>query len=378
MKFRALQIAGLFSTCCWLAACGSKEKFDPADGAPPAAKVQELQDPNIIQVDKPAAFPTVAALKYDERPALNVTGVIAPDVSRTIPVISLASGRVVGIYAQLGDDVKKGQLLLRVQSADLSVAYSDYGKAKADEELARAQLTRAQLLLDRGAIARREVEIAQDAEQKAKVDLKTAITHITILGGDPEKAMAILDVHAPASGTIVEQNVTQSAGVKTLDNSPSLFTIADLSRVWVLCDVYEDDLPGVRLGDSADIKLNGYPDQTFHARVINIGRVLDPNTRTAKVRLDLSNPGMIRSGMFVTATFYGHRNEPVATVPVTAILHLHDRDWVFVPAGDRAFRRTEVVGGGLARNGLQIVQKGISPGQEVVNNALQLSSESGQ
>jgi cobalt-zinc-cadmium efflux system membrane fusion protein len=378
MKSRTLQLAGLTAMLGFLAACGSKQKFNPADGAPPAAKVEELQDPNIVRVGNPAAFPVATALQYDERPTLNVNGVIAPDVSRTIPVVSLASGRVVGIYAQLGDDVTKGQLLLRVQSADLASAYSDYGKAEADEQLARAQLARAQILLDRGAIARRDVEIAQDAEQKAEVDLQTAAAHINVLGGNPGKSAVILDVHSPASGTIVEQNVTQSAGVKTLDNSPNLFTIADLSRVWVLCDVYEDDLPSVRLGDYADIKLNGYPEKTFHARVINIGRVLDPNTRTAKVRLELANPGMIRSGMFVTATFYGLSKHPVATVPVTSILHLHDRDWVFTPAGDGAFRRVEVVGGGLARNGLQIVQKGVSPGQQVVKNALQLSSESEQ
>lgn len=378
MRSRNFQSAGLFLVFCFLSACGSNEKFDPAAGAPPAAKVEELQDPNVVQVSNPSAFPVVGASKYEQRPTLNVNGVIAPDVSRTIPVVSLASGRVVGIYAQLGDDVKKGQLLLRVQSSDLSTAYSDYGKAKADEELAHAQLSRAQLLLEKGAVARRDVEIAQDAEQKAKVDVQTAAAHIKILGGDPGTTATILDVRSPATGTIVEQNVTQSAGVKTLDNSPNLFTIADLSRVWVLCDVYEDDLQSVRLGDYADIKLNGYPDRIFHARVINIGRVLDPNTRTAKVRLDLANPGMIRSGMFLTATFYGLSREPVATVPVTAILHLHDRDWVFVPVGERAFRRTEVVGAGLARNGSQIIEKGISPGQQVVNNALQLSSESQQ
>jgi cobalt-zinc-cadmium efflux system membrane fusion protein len=378
MMPRAIVGTSVLVLCGALGACHSEEKFDPAAGAPPVVKVEEVQDPNLLKVDHPEHFPLVPATACKEKPALNVTGVIAPDVSRTIPVISLASGRVIGIYAQLGDDVKAGQLLMRIQSSDIAGALADFAKAKADEQLIRSQLNRSQLLYDRGALAAKDLEMAKDAEQKAKVDLQTASEHVRILGADPERGGATVELRAPVSGTIVEQNVTNAAGVKTLDNSPNLFTIADLSRVWVLCDVYENDLGAVRIGDTADIRLNAYSDKVFHARVSNIGRVLDPNTRTAKVRLEVANPGLMRAGMFLTATFYGLSTEIATAVPTTAILHLHDRDWVFVPSGNGEFRRTEVVAGNQEPDGLQMLQAGLSPGQRVVQNALQLTSAAQQ
>jgi cobalt-zinc-cadmium efflux system membrane fusion protein len=378
MMQRVVVATNVLVLCVALGGCHSEEKFDPAAGAPPAVKVEEVQDPNLLKVDHPEHFPLVGATSCKERPVLNVTGVIAPDVSRTIPVISLASGRVIGIYAQLGDDVKAGQLLMRIQSSDISGARADLAKAKADEELIRSQLNRSQLLYDKGALAAKDLELAKEAEQKAKVDLQTTSEHVRILGADPERGGAAVEIRAPGSGTIIEQNVTNAAGVKTLDNSPNLFTIADLSRVWVLCDVYENDLGAVHVGDTADITLNAYPGKVFHARVSNIGRVLDPNTRTAKVRLEMANPGLMRAGMFLTATFYGLSTETGAAVPLTAILHLHDRDWVFVPAGDGQFRRTEVVAGDQEPDGLQMVQAGLSPGQRVVLNALQLTSAAQQ
>jgi membrane fusion protein, heavy metal efflux system len=133
----------------------------------------------------------------------------------------------------------------------------------------------------------------------------------------------------------------------------------------------------VRLGDSADVRLNAYPDQMFRGRIANIGKVLDPNIRTAKVRIELQNPGIMRTGMFVTATFYGQHGRVYPTVPSGAVLHLHDRDWVFVAAGPGQFRRTEVTGGKIIE-GKQELTSGISPGQQVVNDALALNAEAEQ
>jgi cobalt-zinc-cadmium efflux system membrane fusion protein len=177
---------------------------------------------------------------------------------------------------------------------------------------------------------------------------------------------------------IVEQNVTAAAGVKTLDNSPNLFTIADLSRVWIVCDVYENDMANVRLGEYADIHLNAYPGRVFEARVSNIGPALDPNIRTAKVRLEVENPGLMRLGMFVTATFHGQQKETRALVPASAVLHLHDRDWVYVPAGGNTFRRVEVTGGKTIAPNMQEIVTGIAPGDRVVSNALVLQNTAEQ
>jgi cobalt-zinc-cadmium efflux system membrane fusion protein len=311
-------------------------------------------------------------------PELNATGVVSADVSRNVPVISLASGRVVDIRARLGDTVAKGQLLLRVHSTDVSGAFSDYRKARADETLARAQFDRAKLLYDKGAIAAKDLEVAQDTDDKAKVDVETALERLKVLGVDVDHPATTVDIVAPVSGVIVEQNVTAAAGVKTLDNSPNLFTIADLSRVWIVCDVYENDLANVRLGEYADIHLNAYPGRVLQARVGNIGATLDPNIRTAKVRLEVDNPGLLRLGMFVTATFHGQQKETRALVPANAVLHLHDRDWVYVPAGGNTFRRVEVTAGKTIPPNMQEIAAGIAPGDRVVSNALVLENTAEQ
>ena len=132
--------------------------------------------------------------------------------------------------------------------------------------------------------------------------------------------------------------------------------------------------PIVHLGEKADIRLNAYPDQVFTGTISNIGPILDPNLRTAKVRIEVRNPGLMRLGMFVTATFHGQRKETLAAVPATAILHLHDRDWVYVPAGDKQFRRVEVVSGEMLPGGMQEVVSGIKPGQQIVANALEFQN----
>jgi cobalt-zinc-cadmium efflux system membrane fusion protein len=357
-----------------LLGCGAKGQTDPASGAPPAADVEKEGDASLVKVDHPEQFPLATATRRDSVPELAVTGVVAADVSRNVPVISLASGRVVEIHARLGDQVSKGQLLMRVQSADISGAFSDYRKAVADEALARAQLARSKLLFDHGALAQKDLEVAQDTEDKARVDVETAAEHIRVLGADLNHPTAAVDIFAPVSGVIIEQNVTAAAGVKTLDNSPNLFTIADLSQVWILCDVYENDLAGVHEGEYADIHINAYPNRVLRGRIDNIGPILDPNLRTAKVRLQVANPGFLRFGMFVTAIFHGQQPEIHALVPATAVLHLHDRDWVYVPAENGRFRRVEVTGSAMLAGNMQEIRAGIQPGQRVVENALVLQN----
>jgi cobalt-zinc-cadmium efflux system membrane fusion protein len=357
------------------AGCDSKQKIDEAMAAPPPAKVEYVPDVNVIQVDRPERFLLSTAGEIEEKPQLNATGVVSPNIERSIPVISLASGRVVGIYAKLGDDVKKGQLLLKVLSNDISSAFVNYNQAKADELLTRKQFDRAQLLYAHGAISQNDLEVAQDAEQKAQASLNAAVQALRTLGADLNHQNPVVNIYAPASGTIVEQNVVNAASVRTPDNQQNLFTIANLGNVWVICDVYENDLSMVQMGDRADVRLNAYPDIAFHGYISNIARVLDPNIRTAKVRIVVSNPGMIRAGMFANATFYGKHGKKYATVPSTAVLHLHDRDWIYVPAGAGRFRRMEVVTGKIIGKSQEILQ-GIAPGQQLVADALALHTES--
>jgi membrane fusion protein, heavy metal efflux system len=350
-----------------LAGCG-ETKGDPKAEAPPQTKIEREQDVNLVQVDHPEQFPSVPAVEYASTSKLTATGAVSPDVSRTVPVISLATGRVVEIRARLGDTVKKGQVLLRVQSADIAGAFSDYRKAVADEQLARTQMERSKLLYDKGAISLNDLQVAQDTEDKAKVDVENTTEKLRVLGASVDHPAAIVDIVAPISGVITDQQVTNAAGVQGL-SSPNPFTISDLSDVWILCDVYENDLVDVHMGDTADIRLNAYPDKVFTGRISNIGPVLDPTIRTVKVRIEVHNTGLLRIGMFVTATFRGVKKEMHVAVPSSAILHLHDRDWVYLPAGDKKFRRVEVTSGEMLLNNLQQVT-GLKAGQQVVGNAL--------
>jgi len=370
-----LTVALCFAPALFLNGCGTKVEAGSATAeAPPVVKVEHEENAGIFKVEQPGGFPLVAATERDAAPELNVTGSVNPDVSKTVPVISLASGRVVEIHARLGDTVTKGQLLMRVQSADISGAFSDYRQALADELLARSQYDRSKLLYDKGAIAQKDLEVAANADTKAKVTVETALDHLRVLGADVNHPSSQIDIFAPVSGVITEQNVTNAAGVKTLDNSPNLFTIADLSDVWIICDVYENDMPYVRVGEFADVHLNAYPNLVLKGRIDNIGPVMDPNIRTAKVRLEVHNPGMLRLGMFVQATFHGLQKEVHAVVPAPAVLHLHDRDWVYTPLGDGRFKRVEVAGGIMLPDNMQEILSGIQPGQKVVARALVLQN----
>ncbi len=355
-----LFVLGLF-----LASCG-QSKGDPKAEAPPPVKVESEQDLNVFQVDHPEQFPLATAAAHESASQLTVTGTVSPDISRSVPVISIATGRVVEVHARLGDTVKKGQLLLRVQSADLSAAFSDYRKALADVKLARIQFERAKLLYDKGAISLNDYQTAEDVENKAQVDVENTTERLRVLGGSIDHPAAILEIRAPVSGVITDQQVTSASGVAGL-GSPNPFTISDLSYVWILCDVYENDLANVHVGESAEVRLNAYPDKIFTGRISNVLPVLDPTLRTAKVRIEVRNPGLMRVGMFVTATFHGQKKETHALVPATAILHLHDRN---VPAADKKFRRVEVVAGNMLSGNLQEVMSGIKPGAQVVQNAL--------
>ena len=348
-------------------------KADPKAEAPPPAPVEPDMDANNFKVDHPDQFPLATAVEHKAAPALNVTGVVQPDIARAVPVISIASGRVVELKARLGDTVRKGQVLLRVQSNDVSGAYQTYLKAQNDERLARLQFERAQLLYEKGAIAKSALEQADDTEADAKADLNAALEQLKLLGIDKDHPSGIVDIVAPISGVISDQQVTNASGIQGL-SSPNPFTISDLSYVWIVCDVYENDLDAVRVGNYADVRLNAYPNQVFKAHIDNILPVLDPNIRTAKVRLELENPGLMRIGMFVTATFYGKQAETRSAVPATAILHLHDREWVYAPLGNGHFKRLEVTTGSMLPGKQQEVVSGIKPGDQVVSNALDLQN----
>jgi membrane fusion protein, heavy metal efflux system len=355
----------------FVSGCGTKDNV-AAEAPPPATVVQGL-DVTHFSVDHPERYPLATAARYEAPSKLVVTGSVYPDVSRTVPVVTLASGRVVDIRARLGDTVKKGQVLLRIRSDDVAGGFDAYRKAVSDELLARKQLDRAKLLYEHGAIATQDLEVAQDTEDDAKVTLDTSTEHLKLLGNDPDHPNGIVDITSPVSGQITDQEVVNGSTIQSYSANP--FTISDLSDVWIVCDVYENDIPTIGVGQGAEVRLNAYPDTVLKGRVTNIGALLDPTIRTAKVRVEIPNPGtMMRIGMFATATFYGLKKQTYTSVPATAIIHLHDRDWVYMPAPNNMFQRVEVKSGDQLPNQMAQVLSGLQPGQKVVTNALALQT----
>jgi cobalt-zinc-cadmium efflux system membrane fusion protein len=368
-----VKFVACLAACLSMVAC--EKKFNPADGAPQSSKPTEVGDMSLVTVDKPNQFPLFSAEGIEAPAELKVTGTVNPDIAREVPVVSLASGRVVDIKTRLGNDVKKGQLLLRVQSPDITNAFDVYLKAANDEQLANKAYARAKDLYQHGAIPQSTLEQAEDTEKDMQADLNAAEEQLKTLGVDKNHPSSIVPVYAPISGVVIAQNVTNAAAAGvTFSGSSTVFTIADLSSVWILCDVYENDLPKIALGQTATIYTNAYPGRPLTGRISDIEPILDPSIRTAKVRIELPNPGFLKIGMFVTATFQSKEKQTHTVVPATAVLHLRDRDWVYVAAGDSRFQRVEVHAGQMLLGNRQELLSGLSVGQAVVSNVLQLES----
>ena len=373
--FAAVMLAG--------SGCHSKDaaQREAAEAPPSTPAVVTVGQPSVVRVQTAAQFPLVPVAAQSTFSTLNVTGQVQPDPAHEVPVLSIANGRVTALRVDVGDYVRKGQLVMDVQSPDVATAFATYLKAVADERLADTTLTRDKLLYNKGAIALSQLQAAEDTEVDAVADLKASDQQLRILGVDKNHPGDTVHVYAPISGVVVALNTTAAgaAGLTATGPAGSLL-IADLSHVWVVCDVYENDLAQVHLGEEADITLNAFPGVVRKGTISDIGAILDPNLRTAKVRIQVPNPGnQLRVGMFATATFHGMHPQTALVVPGDAVLHLHDRDWVFVPVGGAGqFRRVPVQVGQTLPGDAVVVTSGLYEGQRVVGNAVELEEATEQ
>lgn len=355
--------------------------LEAAEAPPSTPAVIPVGKVSKVQVRDPDKFPLVSVSERSLFSSLNVTGQVQPDPSRELPVLSIANGRVTALHVGLGDMVHKGQLVMEVQSPDVASAFASYLKAVADEQLANTALTRDRVLYDKGAIAQSQLQVAQDGETDAQADLRAAEQQLRILGVDKNHPGDSVKIYAPISGVIVNQNTTAAgaAGLTATGASGSL-TVADLSHVWVVCDVYEHDLAQVRVGETVDVTLNAFPGMIRKGTISDIGAILDPQLRTAKVRIQIKNPDrLLRIGMFATATFHGSQVQNSLILPADAVLHLHDQEFVYIPTErSGTFRRVAVeVGKTLTGNVVQI-RSGLQEGQQVVAKALELQEATEQ
>ncbi len=319
--------------------CKKPEPDKEAREAPPASPpVVQGGSSGQIHVEGADRFQLANAVVMQTTSKLDVTGSVSPDVSRELPVLSLANGRVVALHVGLGDTVHKGQLVMEVQSPDVTTAFDGYLKAVNDEHLTKVTLDRDKLLYDKGAIPQSQLQAAQNGEDDAKADLTAAEQQLHILGVDKNHPGETVKVYAPATGVVISQNVTAAgaAGITYAGTAGSL-TIADLSHVWVICDVYENDLATRPPRPARRHPPQRLPRQgLLRHHLATSARSSTPASAPPRFASRSRTRGdLLRIGMFATATFDRRRTpDQRSPCPPTAVLHLHDRAYVFEPAGN--------------------------------------------
>ena len=304
---------------------------------------------------------------------LRVPGVVEPNAYRQVAVTPLVGGRVVSVGAQLGDRVKRGQVLAQVYSPELAEARTKYVATKAMLDAHDRELQRTQRLVEIGAASRQELERihAEHAAQTAEVE--SARARLRLLGANPdgpavanETDAATVTVVAPIDGVVTERLANSGLNV---DPTVKLFTVLDLSNVWVVGDVYEKDLSRVRVGAPATVTAAAYPGVSLHGRVNYIDPQLNTNTRTAKARVEVENPrGELRLGMFTEVALDTGSSTSVASVPKSAVQNVADRQVVYVavPGEPGKFFEREVRLGRSSGDIVEVVS-GLNAGDSVVS-----------
>ncbi len=303
---------------------------------------------------------------------LRLTGAVAYNAFKTTPVITQVSGPVSRVVVVPGQRVKQGEAMLYVASPDYSQLRSNYLKAKDAYALAQKAYARAQDLYQHKAIAEQALEQAESAEVQAGGDLASAQAALKVLGiTDPDALVKApptfeVPVKAPINGEVVEQDV--SAGQLIQPGSTQCFMISDISNVWVLVNVYQNDLPYVRVGDTVSIQTDAYP-QVFHGRISYIAASLDPSTRTLQARIETANPGeKLKKDMYVTTTVNAGKIAKAVALPDAAVLRDNENQpFVYAETSQNQFGRRSVTVGESV-NGQTEITSGLKPGDHVIGN----------
>ena len=341
---------------------------------PSSTYAKNPSDPELFTI-APAQMSHVQVLTVEPTTltrTLRLTGAVAYNNFRTTPVITQISGPVSRVVVVPGQHVKQGEPMLYVASPDYSQLRTNYLKAKDAYTFSQKAYARAQDLYQHKAIAEQALEQAESAEVQAGGDLASAQAALKVLGiTDPDALVQApptfeVPVKAPISGEVVEQDV--SAGQLIQPGSTQCFVVSDTSKVWVLVNVYQKDLPYVRVGDPVSIQTETYPD-VFHGRISYVAAALDPNTRTLQARIETSNPGeKLKKDMYVTATVNAGRISKAIAVPDAAVLRdAENEPFVYAEAASNQFGRRPVTLG-ESLNGQTEIMSGLKPGDRIVGD----------
>ena len=327
-----------------------------------------------VPKDQMAHVQVVPVEKSKVPRVLRLTGAVAYNAFQTTPVFSPVGGPVEQIVAQPGEYVHSGQTLLTVTSPDYSAARSAYMKALSTFELADRNYARSRDLYEHKAIAERDLQQAESDRAEAQADLQSSEDALRAIGisnpdsliKSPPKTTGQIPVIAPVAGQIVERLV--GPGQLLQAGSTQCFTISDMSTVWVLVNVYQNDLAYVRVGDVVDITTDAY-EQIFRGKISYLADALDPNTRTLQARIVTENPGYkLKKDMYVTATVHAGALANALTVPDAAVLRdSENQPFVYVQSGPNQFAR-RLVKAGDSQDGRTLVQNGLKEGERVVGD----------
>lgn len=290
---------------------------------------------------------------------------IEPDPTRVVHVFTPIGGRITEMKVRPWDHVEKGQVLATLDSGDLSHAVSDYHKAVADNEVKQKQLSRSADLLAHHAIAERDYQQAEADAHMAQAEVESTREQIRVFGMDPEHAATQLRVLAPRSGVVLDIGAASGEFSKSLDAAAPLCTIADISEVWALGEIYEKDYTGARIGEEAQVTLNAYPGEHWPGRVSVVSGAVDPNTRTLHVRVVLPNPKReIKPSMFGTIRILLSSSQGIL-VPAGAVIREGNDAYIFAGKGNGKFERRSVKLGRTLDGSVELIS-GVNPGDTVV------------
>lgn len=303
---------------------------------------------------------------------LEVSGRIQADPTRVVRVYPPVSGRLVAVQVRPYDHVEQGQVLAILRSSDVAAARAAYRQARADAQVKQQGVARARLLYENHVTALRDYQQAQaDAAMTAAV-LESAAERLALLDVDTAGGADQLSVVAPRAGVVIDLGAAPGEYSKSLDNANPLCTIADLTTVWAVGDVYEKDLASVQVGDSADVTVTPYPSERWRGRITAISSTVDTTTRTVKVRIVLTNPRLrLKPDMFAAIRVVRTVRSAVL-VPQAAVVREGTSAYVFVQISPGHFERRAVkLGRDADRNQVEVAS-GLAPGDTVIVEGAEL------
>jgi cobalt-zinc-cadmium efflux system membrane fusion protein len=309
----------------------------------------------------------------EERPIadhLDLSAKVQADPARMFRIFPPASGRVLALKVKPGDIVTRGERLALIDSADAASAQSDLAKAQIEAERAQRAADREKVLLDHGAVAEKDYLDAKAAADSAQAELVRAKQHLAMLGVNAGSNASGIPLLAPGPGIVLTVNAAAGEFSKSLDNADPLMTIADLSTVWVMGDVFEKDIAKVQPGTKVTVTVDAFPGRQLQGRIDSLAGALDPVTRTLKVRVALPNPGeKMKPEMFAAIHVdVGSHNSIV--VPASAIVHEGQNTIVFVENAGKPEQLNVTTG--QAVDGKVEIASGVRAGQRVAVDGAEL------